>query len=610
LSQRELHQEQGKKPRVRQTRAGGVLFSACALLLALLASACNPLYGNSTAESAYSPGVTLSLSNSTLSIPVTQLAAGNSTVITLTLRDTNDVLYSSNLLSVTISSSGGTSAGTLSPAVPNADGTYSATFAGIQAGTTLTFSATVNGNLITSSPPSLQVVAGNASGISVSSGQSQTAQNGTALSPFVVYVKDTNGNALSGAQIDWVVSSGGGVLSTATSLTNSSGLAQSTLTLGDSVGVNSVTATLDGTSDSVLFTAVAAVGAVSGAESTISSSPAVVAADGMTASTLTVTLYDQNGNAVSGKSVSLSSNRGASDTISAASGLSNAYGQATFTVTSHTSGSATFSAVETTDSTNITPTASVSFTAGTPNIAITAGNNQDTDVGTAVSVAPKVHVQDSYGNALANTEVDWTVTTGGGSVANASVNTDASGNAQDPWTLGALSGANTLVATINGTSYSVTFSATADAGSPATIAVSSGSGQTGISGQTLSNPFTAVVKDANGNVVPDATVDWTIVSGGGSLSSSSGSTDVNGLASSTLTLGAVDGANVARATIHATSYSITFSATGISGSAGASSSSVSASQNSVTANGTSTSTITVTLLDSNGNPRLSREHHR
>jgi adhesin/invasin len=111
--------------------------------------------------------------------------------------------------------------------------------------------------------------------------------------------------------------------------------------------------------------------------SLVSASPASVPADGATTSTITVTLKDTYGNPVPGKTVTLASSRGATDTISAASGASDSNGHVTFTVYSSTatpSGSpAVFTATDVTDGNLvITQTASVTFTAvGNPQFVVT-----------------------------------------------------------------------------------------------------------------------------------------------------------------------------------------------------------------------------------------------
>lgn len=100
--------------------------------------------------------------------------------------------------------------------------------------------------------------------------------------------------------------------------------------------------------------------------STFVASPTSVVANGVSTSTLTVTLKDAGGNPTPGKTVVPVSSRGSLDTISPAWAISNASGVATFKVKSLTEGSPSFSATDTTDSVNLAQTASVTFTANPP----------------------------------------------------------------------------------------------------------------------------------------------------------------------------------------------------------------------------------------------------
>ena len=99
------------------------------------------------------------------------------------------------------------------------------------------------------------------------------------------------------------------------------------------------------------------------ANSTVVASPLSVPADSSTTATITVTLNDTNGNAISGKTITLASSRGATDTIAPASAVSSAAGVATFTVKSASGGVGVFTATDTTDSLVVSQTASVTFVA-------------------------------------------------------------------------------------------------------------------------------------------------------------------------------------------------------------------------------------------------------
>ncbi|HET6370721.1 MAG TPA: fibronectin type III domain-containing protein, partial [Nitrospiria bacterium] len=131
-----------------------------------------------------------------------------------------------------------------------------------------------------------------------------------------------------------------------------------TITVSDSVaGTTGSTAdTADPPTTDVTWNA----GPGSPSFSTVASNPGSVAADGTTTSTITVTLKDQYGNAVSGKSVSLSSSRGATDTI-VPPNPTDANGQTTGTVASATIGTSTITATDTTDGIIIFQTATVQF---------------------------------------------------------------------------------------------------------------------------------------------------------------------------------------------------------------------------------------------------------
>jgi len=113
---------------------------------------------------------------------------------------------------------------------------------------------------------------GLAAQIAILGGDGQSGfPNHLAESNLKVHVTDSDGKSVSGARVVWVATSGGGKLGgytgggTETSTTGSDGIAEMPLVLGDHLsghvdtsdgnGQNSVTATLDGTSLSVTFTA-------------------------------------------------------------------------------------------------------------------------------------------------------------------------------------------------------------------------------------------------------------------------------------------------------------------------------------------------------------------
>lgn len=90
------------------------------------------------------------------------------------------------------------------------------------------------------------------------SGNGQSGTAGSELgAPFVVRATDDGGSGVSGVSVAWSVTGGGGSLSSASTPSNSQGLASVTLTLGPAAGPNTVTASAAGLNGSpVTFSAV------------------------------------------------------------------------------------------------------------------------------------------------------------------------------------------------------------------------------------------------------------------------------------------------------------------------------------------------------------------
>ena len=209
--------------------------------------------------------------------------------------------------------------------------------------------------------------------------------------------------------------------------------------------------------------------------------------------------------------------------------------------------------------------ASTATTLGTP-----TGDAQSAAAGTAVANPLTVTVTDAENNPVVGHSVTFAVTAGGGSLGTTTATTDASGVATSTWTLGTTAGATqTVTATASGlTGSPVTFNATAT-GAAANLALTSGDTQTGAAGVQLANPITVTVTDANNNPVAGTTVTFAVTAGGGSLGTTTATTDASGVATSTWTLGATAGATqTATATASGlTGSPVTFNATATAGAA-------------------------------------------
>jgi hypothetical protein len=99
---------------------------------------------------------------------------------------------------------------------------------------------------------------------------------------------------------------------------------------------------------------------------------------------------------------------------------------------------------------------------------------------------------------------------------------------------------------------------------PSTIAQSAGMDQTGVVGSALADSLTVRVTDAQGNPAAGVAVTWSVVSGEGSVSPGSSTTDANGVASSAFTLGPAEGQQQAQAAVAGlTGSPVVFTATAV-----------------------------------------------
>ena len=167
------------------------------------------------------------------------------------------------------------------------------------------------------------------------------------------------------------------------------------------------------------------------------------------------------------------------------------------------------------------------------------GDTQSGTVGQALAQPLVVRLADQFNNPIPGATVGWQVVSGGGTVTASSSVTNASGNASIGWTLGNAPGANQVSATRTGLP-SVTFTGTANVGSPSGITILGGNGQTGVVGTALPQALAVRVTDALGNSIPSATVTFTVSAGGGSVTPSA-TTNASGEASGSWVLGGVVG---------------------------------------------------------------------
>ena len=116
--------------------------------------------------------------------------------------------------------------------------------------TLMVFGASCSSNDTTTVTPNPPVV------VAAFTGNNQTTTvNATLVTPLTVKVTDAAGAAVAGVTVNWVVTSGGGSVTPATSTTDSNGRATTVFTLGSTVGTQTVNASVATIASPVTFAA-------------------------------------------------------------------------------------------------------------------------------------------------------------------------------------------------------------------------------------------------------------------------------------------------------------------------------------------------------------------
>jgi len=432
---------------------------------------------------------------------------------------------------------------------------------------------------------------------------------GTGIPNVSVQIEDNYGNVVTTATGTIAMAiAAGSPQSTFTSGSASASVSGGTATFSnlvvDKAGTYTFTAS-DGSLTQSSGAFVVAAGPGTTAQSSVNDSPASVTANGTASSTITVTLVDPYGNPVPGKNVSLSQGAGSS-TISAASGVSNASGVVTFTVTDTTAQSVTYTATDTTDGVVVTDTAIVAFVPGSVDIGQSSVNPSPSSVpnnGTTTSTVT-VTLDDANGNAVAGKTVTLGQSTGGVSTISLASGVSSSAGVVTFTVKDATAQSVTYTARDVTDGLTITDTATVIFYGPVSRTTSSvnQSPSSVVADGATTSTITVTLLDANGNAVPGKTVTLAKSLGSSTISGSPAVSNASGVATFT----------VRDATAQSVTYTATDATDGVAitatatvifyGPANATQSSVNPSPASVSANGVATSTITVTLLDVNGNP--------
>jgi hypothetical protein len=300
-------------------------------------------------------------------------------------------------------------------------------------------------------------------------GDGQSGQVGKALAmPVEVELRDSLGNPIADVEgktkVAFAVKQGGTV-SLASIAVDAQGRAATTWTLGTKPEANHLTASIEGQSVAVDFSAQALVGPPA--------SLSKIEGDGQTGFTgeslpasIRARVDDAFGNPVPGITVKFSPGAGSGST-GPASAITDSNGRAGATWTLGRDGGTQSLEVgpEGVNPLTFTATAHFGIVAAVDDENLIEG--QTGLVGSAVNLAPTVRLTGKNGRPIAGVGVTFSVAAGGGSVTGAKVKTDTAGMARvGTWTLGNSPGLNTLTARVDTPSVPgnpVSFKATASA---------------------------------------------------------------------------------------------------------------------------------------------------
>jgi hypothetical protein len=403
--------------------------------------------------------------------------------------------------------------------------TVTATAAGLS-GSPVTFNATGVAGAPTTIAANSPTSIGAPAGTSVAVGDRPSAR-----------VTDANGNGVSGVNVTFTVTGGGGTISPASPAviaTDGSGVATlGDWTLGASAGVNTVTAasgTLSGSP--VTYTATGTAG--SATQLVVITQPSATARSGLALATVPVVqARDAGNNPVSGVTINAALNGGGTPS-GTVNGVTDGSGNVSFTglTITGTAGTKSF-----TFSSGALPTATstdIALGAGAASQLVLTTQPGGAANGAALSPQPVVQVRDAQGNALDTTlTVTATIASSPGGTPGLTGATASTGGGNSATfsglTITGLAGSYTLTFSAGSLTAATSNALTLTAGTPSGISFQTAPGGSAQSGVALSTQPVVRVVDQTGNGVGGVTVTASLLTGTGATSGgNSVLTDGNG----------------------------------------------------------------------------------
>lgn len=337
--------------------------------------------------------------------------------------------------------------------------------------------------------------------LQIISGDGQSGPAGRPLDQdFVVEARAPAGGVLDSAQITWSVTSGGGSLSETSTLTDRNGRASTRYTPGSGAGVQEITASL-ATGASVTFrvTTDAAGRALIITRGNLQRGLVFASPN----EALEVQLLGETGSGLPGTAILWEVDGDAS--LAASSVATDADGKASNVLTfGATAGMVMVRA----RAPGVTDPVVFTLTSSLPAVATVGGNGQSGTVNQPLANELTIDLALPASKSLTGVPVQWQVLTGGGTLSSATTLSNAQGRVSNSWTLGGLTGEQTVQASLPGGQL-VIFRATAEGevGVVGTLRVVSGSPQT-LPTSAPSAPLIVELVDAQGRPINGVLIEW------------------------------------------------------------------------------------------------------
>ena len=489
---------------------------------------------------------------STVAVTPSSVVSGvaDAATVTLTARDSAGNQETSGGATVVFGLGAGTATGTFSAVTDNGDGTYTATFTGVLAGTN-TITATVDGNSLTSTAPTIAVTPGpvdlTQSNVTLASSSVPSGDTTT----VTLTARDAAGNQETAGGLTVLFSLGAGAATGSFSAVTDNGDGTYTATFtANGLGSNTIAATIGG--NPVTSTAPTITVTPSVSQSTISVSPATIMSGVADAATVTLTARDAAGNQATtgGDTVVFSLGAGAATgTFSAVT--DNGDGTYTATFTGILGGTNTITAtIDGHALTSVAPT--ITVTPGAVDLAQTtvAVSPSSVESGVANAATITLTARDAAGNqeTTGGGTVVFSLGAGAGGGTFGAVTDNGDGTYTAKFT-GSTLGTNTITATFDGnpvTSVAPVITVTPSL-SQSTVSVSPASIVSGVANAAT---ITLVARDASGNQATTGGLTVVFSLGAGTATGTLNAVTDNGDGTYTATFtGIIAGTNTIIATI-------------------------------------------------------------